>query len=473
MKIATSGGIPMPICSIAAQVMVGASWGEDDKIVYGQYPGDIMQVSANGGTPSSIIKAISAAAVMPYMLPGNKSVLYTDSTGPAQGSVMVQSLVSGKPKKLFEGTALGYLKTGHIIYDLPDRDNLYAVPFDLNTMEVKGGHVPILKGATGHGAHAAVSDSGTLVYVPGTGEAAYRRAFIWIDREGKEETLGDAPENYSDYFKISPNGRKVALVINKGGNYDIWIWDLERKTPTRLTLENIVDHFPIWTLDSDRIIFASLREQQREGIYWKAADGSGKEEELASTPDRDLQPYSLSNDGKTLFLNVSGGESGYDVGMLPMKGDRTLKLLLHEEYDEKHPKISPDGKWIAYQSNESGKRNVYVRSFPEVEYGEREQVSTDGGEFPLWLSDGELLYRGPDATMAVSVETEPALQPGKPERLFPNECVGPFDISQDGKRCLMLKPAAISESSSEEQSPRKINIVLIWFEELKKLAPVD
>jgi Tol biopolymer transport system component len=471
-KIAISGGTPVTICSITAQGMVGAGWNADNTIVYGQIAGDIMRISANGGTPASIIKAKSATSAFPHMLPDGKSVLYTDSAGPSQGNVMVQSLESGKTKVLLAGFSLGYLPTGHIIYGLPNDNHLYASPFDLNSMEVKGGPIPMVEGVMGNGRESAVSGSGTLVYVSATGSTAInRRAFVWVGREGKEEPLAAQPNAYYDYFKISPDGTRIALTIIVDGNYDLWIWDLARKTMTRLTFDNAFDGLPIWTPDSHRIIFESFREG-RESIFWKAADGSGKVEKLASVQDRNIYPWSVSSDGKTLFLGESGGESGYDIGMLSMEGGRTPKLLLQEKYGEDEPQISPDGRWIAYESDESGRWEIYVRSFPDVESGGRWQVSASGGEFPLWAPNGkELFYRSPDAIMAVPVETKPTLKLGTPKSLFPNRYVGQFDISPDGKRFLMLKPAPAADEKTKAEAPQKIVVVLNWLEELKQRVP--
>jgi serine/threonine-protein kinase len=247
-----------------------------------------------------------------------------------------------------------------------------------------------------------------------------------------------------------------------------------------LTRDEANDFLPVWTPDSKRIIFGSERDGNTS-IYWKAADGTGKVEQIASIPDGWIWPTSLSRDGNTLFFGQVGDvEAGlYNLGMLSMEGDRTPKLLLQEEYSELQPMISTDGRWLAYGSNESGadQIEVYVRPFPEVESGGKWQVSTSGGSNPLWSPDGRtLFYVGPDGAMAVPVETDPSFILGTPKNLFS----GPYldwDISPDGKRFLMVKPLATTGESSTEEStqagPRKINIVLNWFEELKERAPTD
>ena len=168
-----------------------------------------------------------------------------------------------------------------------------------------------------------------------------------------------------------------------------------------------------------------------------------------------------------------GGESGYDIGMLSMEEDHTPKLLLHEKYDEKLPQISPDGKWLAYQSNESDSWEIYLRPFTDMTSGGWKQVSIEGGEGPGWSPDGdELYYRTPDAIMAVSVETEPTIKLGKPIPLFPNKYVGEFDIHPHTKRFLMLKPHEAADGESTEDISPKIIIITNWFEELKQKLPV-
>ena len=242
----------------------------------------------------------------------------------------------------------------------------------------------------------------------------------------------------------------------------------------KFTFNGIFNSLPIWTPDSSRIIFDSRRDELREGIYSKAADGSGKVEQILKMPDADMWPASILKDGNILFFvqNVDLQDSTYDIGMLSIDGDRTSKLLLKETYDERWPQISPEGRWLAYMSNENGRYEIFVRPFPDVESGSKYQVSTDGGEFPLWSPDGtELFYRGPDAIMGVKVEPATSFKHSAPRNFFPDQYIGQFDIHPDSEKFLMLKEP-VSEATTEE-TPRKINIVLNWFEELKERVPVD
>jgi serine/threonine protein kinase/Tol biopolymer transport system component len=466
-KISINGGAPVPLTNDSSTGFL--RWGADHTIVYSTgYSGNIMRISENGGSPQRLAKEDGGLIVAPHILPDGKNVLYTNAGAPYK--VFVQSLESGKPKELLIGDTARYLPTGHLVYAVDN--NLFAVAFDPVKLEIKSGPIPMVEGvlrASGAPQYA-VSDSGTLIYMPGS-SVSNQRTFVWVDRQGKEESIGVPPNIYYDYFKMSPDGTRVAMTITASGNQDIWIWDIARKTMTRFTFENGNDGDPVWTPDGKRILFDSAREG-RESIFWKAADGSGKVEKLASVPDRDIWPYPLSSDGKTLILGEYGGENRYDIGMLSMEGDHTPKWLLKEKYGEYRANLSTDGKWLAYQSDESGSWEIYIRPFPDVDSGGRWQVSTNGGEFPLWSPNGkELFYRGPDSIVAVSVETKPTLKLGTPKNLFLNKYVGQFDITPDGKRFVMLKPLAASNEKPAAKG--KIVVVLNWLEELKQRVPVE
>jgi serine/threonine-protein kinase len=476
-KISIRGGTPVALCD--ASLPRCTNWGVDNMIVYFQQGRGIMRVSANGGAPELIVDAQNEVIVSSQILPDGKTVLFTLVTRqPYQ--VVVQSLKSGKRKVLLASDNARHLPTGHLVYTLGN--NLFAIPFDLDRLEVVGGPVPMVEGIWRSGGNApqyAISDSGTLVYVPGTTGAAalLQRTLVWVDRNGKEEPLAALPNAY-DYPKISPDGTRVALTIADTSGGDVWIWDLVRKTLTRLTFEKN-NGISLWTPDGKRIVYYSSREALYGGVYWKAADGTGEDEKLGSAPDRLLYPCSWSSDGKTLAMMEWRGGGKYDIGMLSMEGDHARKpLLQHEKYSELLPQISPDGRWLAYVSDESGQAEVYVRPFPEVNKG-RWQISTSGGNSPLWSPNGrELFYLSSDSVMAVSVETGPTFSLGTPKTLFRSTYVSsspssgpPWDISPDGKRFLMMKEV-VSTAKPAAEAPLKINIVLNWFEELKQRVPV-
>jgi serine/threonine-protein kinase len=385
----------------------------------------------------------------------------------------VQSLKSGERKELFEGNGAQYLPTGHIVYELAN--SLFAVRFDVNALKVIGGPVSVVEGVLRIGApQYAVSDSGTLVYIPAATSgttASNQRTLVWVDRKGKEEPISALPNSYLSP-RISPDGTKVAMAISSGAKSDIWIWDILRETMTRLTFDE-VSGSPLWFLDGKRIAFG-LGSPPNFAVYWKAADGTGVDEKLGSVPDRSVMPWSWSNDGKTLVTSeYKSIVTSLDIGSISMEGNHKWGLLLQEKYHELQPEISPDGRCIAYVSNESGKYEIYARPFPDVNKG-RWQISTAGGDSPLWSPNGrELFYRNGDAIMAVAIETGQTFKAGKPETLFQRTYTSstfgqeghPWDISRDGKRFLMMKEVAT-------KTPQKINIVLNWFEELKQRVPV-
>jgi serine/threonine protein kinase/WD40 repeat protein len=457
-KIAISGGVPMTLCAVIQ--LAGAWWSANNTIVYGHVQSDMMQISGNGGTPQPLVKAKSGFPGWPQFLPDGESVLYASAA-----NIMVHSPKLGEPKKLFAGMFARYLSTGHIVYAMRGNSNFFAVAFDPDRLEVKGEHVPIIEGMS----QAAFSDAGMLVYIPGATQPG--RTLVWVNREGKEEPLGAPPRIYSTP-KISPDGTEVALADSIDGNTDIYIWDPARETLTRLTFDKGTDSLPIWTPDGKRIVFASDREGEGDrGLYWKAADGTGAVEKLASQQGRVLIPCCWSSDRKTLVIVDSDNAfTKWGIGTVSMEGDHSRKLLFGERAT--NPNISRDGKYLAYLS---GGSEIYVCPFPDVNKG-RWQVSKGGGaEAPLWSPDGrELFYISRDAVMSVSVDTEPTFKCGKPRVLFKGTFVAGYgespswDISPDGKRFLMIKPPPSTDAARQ-----KIVIVLNWFEELKKLVPVE
>jgi len=298
---------------------------------------------------------------------------------------------------------------------------------------------------------------------------------VWVDRSGKEEPIEVSPNEYNNPI-VSPNGTQVAMTAVTDGNYDIWVWDLVRETMSRLTLDGATDAGPVWTPDGKRIAFTSNRDGSFD-VYWVASDGTGDVEPLFRMPDRYVYPASWSADGDTLVLMEQSGSLG--IGAVSMGGDREHQILLQEDYNETQPEISPDGRWMVYQSDESGQYEIYIRPFPDVSKG-KTLVSTAGGTEPKWSPDGrELFYRNGDAVMVVSVRTEPTLSLETPEVLLRGalyltflDTTSYWNVSADGKRFLIIKESRERASSARELMQR-INIVLNWFEELKQKVPVD
>jgi serine/threonine protein kinase len=486
-KIATSGGMPVAIAEVEGLTGSG-NWNADGTILYTPAGKGIMRVSANGGSPEQIIKQPEddRSIVDPQILPDGKSVLFTSfSRGAMDAKIMVQSLKSGELEELFEGGSAKYLPTGHIVYE--SENSLFTVRFDVNAHKVIGGPVSVVEGVLwGTDSQYAVSDSGTLLYISGATFGTLEemlglprspnpRTLVWVDRKGKEKPLAAQSNKYRSPT-ISPDGTRVAMTIGYiGEKADIWIWDTVRETMTRLTF-NEGSEFPLWSLDGQRVAFWSFGNS---AVYWKAADGSGEDEKLASALNRALIPLSWSSDGKTLVTKEGTPNTSSNIGSISMEGDHKLGVLLQEKYDEDQPEISPDGRWMAYTSNESGRGEIYVRPFPDVNKG-RWQISTAGGDSPLWSRNGrEIFYRSGDVVMAVAVGADPTFKTGKPETLFRGMYISwsaleghTWDISLDGKSFLMMKEVASTNKQAAAEGPRKINIVLNWFEELKQRVPV-
>jgi serine/threonine-protein kinase len=307
----------------------------------------------------------------------------------------------------------------------------------------------------------AISDNGTLIYLPGS---SLNRTLVWVDRKGQEEPLAAEPQNYGTP-RISPDGSRLAITVAESGGSDVWIYDLEGEIPTRLTFDPAVDQFPVWTPDGQRIVFDSGRAGAFHNLFWKAADGTGQVERLTTSPNNQFA-YSFSPDGKRL---VFGEATTTDLQVLSMEGERTSQPLFQSQFTEYQGMISADGHWIAYESDESGRFEVYVRPFPNVEEG-KWQISSDGGTEPVWAPRGqELFYRNGGAMMVVGIKTEPNFTAGSPEVLFTGRyttsvLVTNYDISPDGQRFLMIK---------EGEGSAQINVVLNWFEELKRLVPIQ
>jgi serine/threonine-protein kinase len=255
-------------------------------------------------------------------------------------------------------------------------------------------------------------------------------------------------------------------------NTDVWIHDLGRNTQIRLTFGPEVDHSPIWTPDGRRVVMVS-----GSNLVSKSADGTGQAEPVSRGLNAPV-PYAWSRDGRTLVLDEGAPP---DIRLLSLDGDRKSQPLIETQFTNSRPAMSPDGMWIAYQSNESGRPQIYVQPFPEVNRG-RWQVSTDRGDSPIWSPDGhELFYRGRggNTLMVVPVDTGQAFNPGTPDVLFQSAYLGSaggtpgttrraYDVAPDGQRFLMLR-----QGESSGQAFTGIVVVQSWFEELKRLAPTN
>jgi serine/threonine protein kinase/Tol biopolymer transport system component len=481
-KVSVSGGAPVTLCE--AGNPYGASWGSDDNIVFGQGAGGILRVAGEGGTPELLTPLDSTKGEIghgPQILPGGRALLFTLATGGKwdEAQIVVQSLSvnSGERRVLIEGGSdARYAPTGHIVYALGE--TLFAVPFDLERLEVTAGPVPIVENvmrATGRftgAAHYSFSDSLSLVYVPAdTFQAA--RTLAWVDRQGQVRPLSGSRQAHL-HPRFSPDGERLATRVldESGGN--IWILEMARDTLTRLTFEGS-NNSPVWTPDGKNVAFTSKRSGQWN-IFQKPADGSSEAVQLTRNENATILG-SWSPDGKMLVAMVADdtSTSSFDIGALRPEGRSELEILLGTPFDEHYPRLSPDGRWLAYTSDESGRREVYVRSFPDL--SGKWLISTEGGTEPVWSPNGkELFYRQGEKMFSIVVSTEPVFTPSKPVLLFegpfdpdPNGFSSNYDVSPDGRRFLMIQRGEDTESAV----PQRLNVVLNWFDELKRLVPTE
>ncbi|MGH9508488.1 MAG: protein kinase domain-containing protein [Terriglobales bacterium] len=449
-KVAVSGGAAVAICD--AQEGRGASWGSDGTIIFGVAAGQgLFRASANGGKVEELTRVGEGQLShrWPEILPGGEHVLFAIQGTTVDwnaASIAVLSLKTGKMRTLLEGgTNPHYSPTGHIVFGRSDV--LMAAPFDLKRLEVTGPAVPVLDDVYMNPANGnvqvALSAEGTLVYVAGTGAEAPRE-LVWVDRKGAAKPVGATPAGF-EQPSVSPDGKKIAIHIRPPSD-DIWIYDLGRGTLARLTFQPGEDESPAWSPDGKRVAFSSSLSDRPRSLLWKNADGSGTEEILATTGFH-VHLGSLTHDGRLVAYTNYESETRGDIWLLPLTEERKPRPFLITPFNEIDPKISPDGRWIAYASDETGREEVYVQSLEGS--GGKYQVSTDGGFGPLWARNGqELFYRKDNKVMAVTVTGQPAFAASSPRPLFEGTYdihprrEGVWDITPDGQRFLMVRPTA-------------------------------
>jgi serine/threonine-protein kinase len=478
-KMAAVGGEPAVLCDLKG-IFTGASWGSDGRIFFcGGDPSVLWVVPAAGGIPEPVtsLDTGEAAQRWPHVLPGAEAVVF--ASVPLEGTVprlVALSLRTGERRVLLDGTSPRYSPTGHLLLS---RDaSLWAAPFDVERLSITGEPVPLLQGVNmrgGGNSDFAVAKNGTVAYLPG-GSALATRTLAWVDRNGREEPL-TAPHRAYVYPRISPDGSMLAVQVSDQEN-DIWVWDFARATLARLTFDPGADQFPVWTPDGRRIIYSSQREGSASQLYWQMSDGSGDVERLSQTAASPYGQYahSVAPDGSQLVFGQGG-----DLFALTLGGERSITPLVHLNFNEQNGEISPDGRWLAYQSSESGRSEIYVRPFPKVDSG-RWQVSTDGGTRPLWSRDGRELFFVTDGRQFMSVAvggSKSVFTSSAPQLLsevraqlfltgagtFPGRT---YDISADGRRFLVMIP---SSATGAAPPVTQFVVILNWFEELNRLVP--
>jgi eukaryotic-like serine/threonine-protein kinase len=469
-KISLSGGAALTLGNVTQPR--GASWSSQGVIGFvPSLDSVVQQVSDAGGVPQPLTHFEKGESThrWPEFLPDGKAVLFGAGArgyfGNAQ--VAVQSVGEAEWRILVKGgTQPRYALSGHLVY--AQGGSLMAVPFDPQRLAITGASVPVADSVLQFSSGVvqySISATGSLVYVPGGIQATQSR-LVWVSRNGVEQPLA-APAHTYAYPRLSPDDRQVAVTISEQG-LQVWLYDLPRNTLTRLTFEGTSNITPVWTPDGKRIAFTSNKEGP-QNIFWQLANGSDGLEKL-TTGDYTQVPSSWSPDGKLLAFIEANPTTGADIWVLRLS-DRKAQPFLRTPFNENAPRFSPDSRWLAYVSDESGRNEVYVQPYPGP--GGKWQISTEGGTEPVWNRNGrELFYRSGDKMMAVNIATQSGFTAGTPRLLFQGQYVPAstsspnYDVSADGQRFLMLK-----RSEQAGAAPTQINVVLNWFEELKRRVP--
>ena len=478
--------------------LVGA-WDREGRIFFGQAGRyGLFRVPAVGGVPEPFADLGDYQDLdYPDVLPGGEWVLYSaQGSGEdwSNGRIVARQVDTGEQKVVLEGGHFArYLPTGHLVF--ARNGTLFAVAFDADRVEVTGTAVPLVQGVatdetSGH-AKYAVASNGTLIYVPGVlgGGGKRPNTIVRVGREGEGRALTVVPRIYNQP-RVSPDGKRVAVEVADptpgSSTVHLWVISLdETGDAIQLTFEGSENRYPVWTLDSHEVVFLTDRDSGRS-LYRKSADGIGPAELVLAGSDL-LVPTDVMR-GNVLVFQDEGDGGGRDILTLELDGDGSMSDFLATPADERSARISPDGKWMVYVSDESGQNRVYARPYPSTA-GTQRGVSEGEGLAPVWAADGREIYyisgTGIDTglLMAVPVQVGPTLTPSTPLRLFPFfqefffrsleslESAPPYDAlpNDDGLVAVDLAGAVSSDAGSVRT---QVNVILNWFEEVKELAPV-
>jgi eukaryotic-like serine/threonine-protein kinase len=478
-KVSFAGGAVVTIATLPSNVgrqgYRGAAWGDDGTIAFAASTGaGLFSVAHEGGEPRSLTaidqNANETAHRWPHFLPGGRAILFTvKSTNLASfddAQIMVRSLDTGEQHPVAQGDSAIYSPTGHLVYARAGA--LYAVRFDAAQLAIRGAPVKVADGVITHpetgGAQVAVSRTGTLVYAAGDSRTA-ARSLLWVDRDGAARPVTDRLAPYW-WPRISPDGRHIALVID-GAFSKVWVLDVERGTLTRASQLTGDHDRSAWMPDGVHVTFGADTEGSgADRLFSDRIDGTGSPRLLFDGPSS-LVPMSWSPDGRRLLCGNAGATTGQDVWALSAE-DRRLTPFLRSSSNEFSATFSPDGRWVAYVSDESGRPEVYVRPFPGP--GTRSQVSIDGATAPVWSRDGrELFFAKGGALFATAVTLGDSFTSGAVRHLFSgpyefDEITVNYDVAPDGQHFVVPR-------SRDESAPRQLELVLSWSEELNRLAP--
>ena len=456
-KVPLSGGEPVTLCEVRG--VLGASWGSDGNIVFGGPNIGLTQVSAEGGRPEALFDPKTEEGELdvhdPQFLPGALAVLYTLHRTDGGARAEAYSVATGERKILVEDAFTPrYASTGHLVYGTAG-GTLFAAPFDLDRLEITGPAVRVVENVATQIINARIlfhtASDGTLTYLPAI--SLDDRALVWVDANGEEERFDVEPRAFRDP-RLSPDGTRLAVAIREGDTQDIWVYELQNDTRHRVTLEGI-NQSPVWTPDGERIAFTSDRDGTPD-LFWKPADGSGVAERLYES---DLRKFAeaWTLDGSVLVFSEAHPTDPTQLRVLHV-GERLVEPFAEGKDRLRFARFSPDGRWIAY--TDSGE--VVVRPYPGP--GGVRQISTEGGDRPIWSWDGrEIFYRRGNEVIAYFLETRKSIS------LFEGPYVrasfnASYDVAPDG-RFVMIQP------SEDELADRPIHIVDNWFSELRRRVP--
>jgi Tol biopolymer transport system component len=477
-KISAEGGAAITLCD--APALRGGAWGEDHTIIAALTTtrDGLRRIPDSGGVPQPLTELAEGEYThrWPQILPGGRAVLFTTSTAAGLfdgANIEVMSLQNRRRKTLHRGGTFGrYLPTlngsGYLVY--LNKGTLFALAFDPGTLEVRGTPSPVVQAVSFNPADGSAqfdfSRDGTLVYR--SGGAGGMLALQWLDSEGKLQSLPAKPGAYGE-LRLSPDGKLVALTVPSGNGTDIWTYDWQRDAMSKLTFGDGAFSYPVWSPDGRYIAFSAHSE-----IFWTRADGAGKPQLL--TQSKAVQwPRSFSPDGKRLaFAEFGSGLGDLWTVLVDNEGGGPhavkAQVFLQTAANEESPAFSPDGRWIAYGSDETGNSEIYVRAFPDK--GRKWQISNSGGVVSIWSPNGrELFYRTLDQQIMVASYTTKGdfFAPDKPRlwsstRLADTSFPQNLDISPDGKRFIVLTP---TEPAGQQRANNQITFLLNFLDEVR------
>lgn len=474
-KVPVGGGAAV---TVSADNLDGADvcdWGDDDNIYFGTNRG-IMRVPAAGGKAEIVATVDSAKDELdfeaPQVLPGAEYLMFLSFSSKGLNEAQIVAINLATRAKTIVMPVAGqfrYARSGHLVYFR--EGSIFAATFDAKTLRV-GSPVPVVEGVTGIATFGTfgVSDAGTLAYVSGGAPTlAATSTILWVDRQGKEQPVAAPARAYvNGVLRLSPDGSRAATTITdiQALSSDLWVYELAGGRFTRLTFggNNIL---PVWTPDGNRIIYwatSSFGIATKGELRMAAADNSGQPVKLIAS-DIGYQTSSVSPDGKTLLASQPrGNNTGQDVWAIPLDGSgQPRRFLESDQFNQWQAQFSPDGKWVAYTSTESGRGQIHVAPYPGP--GPKSQVSVDGGAVARWSKNGrELFFRAGNKFMVVDVQTSPTFRAGTPKAMFEGNYASSYEVSADGKQFLMTK----SVTASAPAPPSELRVVVNWFEELRQ-----